>query len=133
MPLPLGSEALNDPIARHMRRDVTRLRVTDTVGEALISLRAQPPEGRIIYFYVVDGEGRLALLAGDLNRDLVRRRIEQALAAFTWRHPIAAAGAACLVPRSFSTRIIEPAQLRAAAADMLAQATPAGVQRVALE
>ena len=48
-----------DPVIRHARRDVVRLRAEQTVGEALAAMRQQPPEGRIIYFYVVDAEGRL--------------------------------------------------------------------------
>jgi len=50
---------LNDVVARHMRTDVARLQAQQTVGEALEAIRAQPPEGRIIYFYVVDERGRL--------------------------------------------------------------------------
>jgi magnesium transporter len=50
---------LNDPVARHMRTDFSRLRVDQTVGEALAQLRGQPPRGRVIYFYVVDADGRL--------------------------------------------------------------------------
>jgi magnesium transporter len=52
-------DILNDPVTRHMRRDVTRLRVDETVAGALEGVRQQAPEGRIIYFYVVDAEGRL--------------------------------------------------------------------------
>src|SRR5438270_10083789 len=50
---------LEDPITRHMRRDFSRLHVTQTVGEALAAIRQHPPEGRVIYFYVVDSENRL--------------------------------------------------------------------------
>jgi magnesium transporter len=50
---------LNDPVTDHMRTDFARLHVRQTVGEALEAIRAKPPEGRIIYFYVVDDEGRL--------------------------------------------------------------------------
>src|ERR1700677_868755 len=50
---------LNDLVTQHMRRDFTQLRVGETVEEALASLREKQPEGRIIYFYVVDAEGRL--------------------------------------------------------------------------
>jgi magnesium transporter len=42
-----------------MRDDFTRLSASQTVGEALESLRRNPPRGRIIYLYVVDDEGRL--------------------------------------------------------------------------
>jgi magnesium transporter len=50
---------LNDPVTAHMRRDFTQLRADWTVGEALASLRDNQPQGRIIYFYVVDVDGRL--------------------------------------------------------------------------
>jgi magnesium transporter len=50
---------LNDPLTSHMRREVARLQLGQTVGEALEEVRARPPEGRIIYFYVVDGDNRL--------------------------------------------------------------------------
>jgi magnesium transporter len=50
---------LNDPVTNHMRREVARLQLGQTVSQALEEVRARPPEGRIIYFYVVDGENRL--------------------------------------------------------------------------
>jgi magnesium transporter len=42
-----------------MRADFARLAPHHTVGEAIASARAAPPSGRIIYFYVLDAEGRL--------------------------------------------------------------------------
>lgn len=51
---------LADPVTRHMRADFARLAVDQTVGEAIAAARALPPEGRIIYFYVLDAAGRLA-------------------------------------------------------------------------
>src|SRR5437016_5264329 len=59
MAIPLTEANLKDPVTRHMRRDFTSLPLHATVGEALDQLRRQPPEGRIIYFYVVDGDNRL--------------------------------------------------------------------------
>jgi magnesium transporter len=50
---------LNDPVSKHLRADVIRLPVEQTVGEVLAGIRASQPEGRIIYFYVVDAAGRL--------------------------------------------------------------------------
>lgn len=55
----LTKAGLNDPVARHMHQDFTQINLGQTAGEALDALRRQPPKGRIIYFYVVDGEGRL--------------------------------------------------------------------------
>ena len=42
-----------------MHRNLTRLRADQTAGEALASLRANPPGGRIVYFYAVDADERL--------------------------------------------------------------------------
>lgn len=50
---------LDEPITQHLRRDVAVLRSSWTVHEALDRLRKQPPEGRIIYFYVVDDANHL--------------------------------------------------------------------------
>lgn len=52
-------ERLNDPITQHMRTDLARLHVNQTVAEALRALRQDPPSGRVIYFYVVDDDNRL--------------------------------------------------------------------------
>ncbi|MCS6976934.1 MAG: magnesium transporter [Gemmatales bacterium] len=53
-------EKLNDPVVKHMRLNPPRLHMDLTVGEALAEIRRHPPEGRIIYFYAVDSENRLA-------------------------------------------------------------------------
>lgn len=50
---------LSELVHKHMRRDVARLQKGTTVAEALDALRREPPAGRIVYFYVVDAEGRL--------------------------------------------------------------------------
>lgn len=50
---------LDDAVTEHMRKEFVRLRVQQTVGEALESLRQNPPNERIIYFYVVDDQDRL--------------------------------------------------------------------------
>lgn len=47
-------DRLNDPVTLHMRTNIARLRAGHTVAQALESLREQPPEGRIVYFYVTD-------------------------------------------------------------------------------
>lgn len=59
MTAPVTETNLNDPVVRHMRTDVSRLRVDRTVGEALAELRQSPPPARIVYFYVVDQNERL--------------------------------------------------------------------------
>jgi magnesium transporter len=55
----LTKAALNDPVARHLHQDFARILVSQTVGEALEDLRQHPPQGRILYLYVVDEEGHL--------------------------------------------------------------------------
>jgi len=51
---------LNDPVTGHMRADVPRLKIDQTVGQALAAIRERPGDSRIIYFYVVDADNRLA-------------------------------------------------------------------------
>ena len=43
----------------HVRHDFVRLSVGDTVAQALAGVQKGRPEGRIVYFYVVDEKGRL--------------------------------------------------------------------------
>jgi magnesium transporter len=54
-----AEQKLEDPVTVHMRTDFARLRMNQTIGEALSAIRKKPPEGRIIYFYVVDEEDHL--------------------------------------------------------------------------
>jgi magnesium transporter len=55
----LTENVLRESVARHLRRDFACFLPGQTVAEALEQMRRHPPEGRIIYFYVVDGERRL--------------------------------------------------------------------------
>jgi magnesium transporter len=50
---------LNDPVTAHMRPEATQLHRRRTVTEALAEIRANPPAGRVVYFYVVDDDGKL--------------------------------------------------------------------------
>ena len=59
MPIHLPDAVLNEPVAKHVRRDFTTLEPDWTVAEALDHMRRSPPPGRIIYFYVVDNFMRL--------------------------------------------------------------------------
>jgi len=59
MAAPLTEANLSDPVTVHMRPDFTRLHIDQNVGDALAAVRKQPPEGRVIYFYVTDRDGRL--------------------------------------------------------------------------
>src|SRR5947209_1218731 len=56
---PISKIDLNDPVSAHMHQDFTRLARKLSVGEALAWLRANPPQGPIVYFYVVDEADRL--------------------------------------------------------------------------
>jgi magnesium transporter len=57
-PLP-QDEILSHPITRYMRFDFCKVKAEQTVAEALNDLRIQQPQGRIIYFYVMDDNDRL--------------------------------------------------------------------------
>jgi len=55
-----GLPDFNDPIARHCRIDQSLLKADMTVEQALDAIRQQGLGERIIYFYVVDEQDRLA-------------------------------------------------------------------------
>jgi magnesium transporter len=50
---------LRDTVLQHMRTNPARLNIDQTVGQALETIRQSPPPARIVYFYVVDSDGRL--------------------------------------------------------------------------
>jgi magnesium transporter len=57
--VPFLKAKLNSLVTEHLRQDFARLPLNQTVGEALDWLRNHPPQGRIIYLYVIDSEERL--------------------------------------------------------------------------
>lgn len=59
MVAPVTEINLSDPVVEHMRTELARLRVDQTVGESLDTIRQSPPPVRIVYFYVVDQDDRL--------------------------------------------------------------------------
>lgn len=59
MTKPLTKEKLHGPVHEHMRTDFVQLDPDLTVAQALEVIREKQPAGRIIYFYVADGDGRL--------------------------------------------------------------------------
>lgn len=59
MARPVPEHHLNDPVWRHVHQKFIRLRVGQTVAQALHSIRHTGQEGWIVYFYVVDQEDRL--------------------------------------------------------------------------
>lgn len=54
------AQRLRQPVLSVARRDVATLRESDTVQRALDEIRRQGVGERIVYFYVLDPEGRLA-------------------------------------------------------------------------
>ncbi|MFI5460559.1 MAG: CBS domain-containing protein [Isosphaerales bacterium] len=88
---------LNDPVSRHLHQDFARIRVSQTVSEALDGLRRHPPQGRILYLYVVDDQGRLEgvvpmrrLLLGSPEHPVAEIMVRQVIAlvgAFRRRFP----------------------------------------------
>jgi magnesium transporter len=83
----LAAPILRDPVTAHMHQDFTRVLMDQTIGEALDGLRRNPPKGRIIYFYVVDEEGRLQGVVP--TRRLILSPREQALAEIMVRRVVA--------------------------------------------
>lgn len=83
----LARANLQDPVIAHMHQDFTRVLLGQTVGEALDGLRQHPPKGRIIYFYVVDEQGRLQGVVP--TRRLILSPREQALADLMVRSVVA--------------------------------------------
>src|SRR5687768_11722031 len=57
--LPVQDDILDHSVTRYMRFDYCKVHAEQLVAEALADLRIQQPQGRIIYFYVVDKEDRL--------------------------------------------------------------------------
>ena len=83
----LTQATLSNPVTAHMHQEFTRLFLRQTVGEALEWLRAHPPPGAIIYFYVVDEENRLVGVVP--TRRLVLSLPQQAIAHLMVRKVIA--------------------------------------------
>jgi magnesium transporter len=52
-------QILADPVTRHMRTDPTRIAAGLSVAAALDYIRDHEVGGRVVYFYVVDDDGRL--------------------------------------------------------------------------
>jgi magnesium transporter len=77
---------LDDAVTKHLRGDCTRLRLGQTVGQALDGLRRDPPADRIIYFYVVDDDGKL--LGVVPTRHLLLNPPERPLAEIMIRHVV---------------------------------------------
>lgn len=55
----VNNSHLDEKALDHARTDYVRIRDSQTVGEALTHVQQSQPQGRIIYFYAVDAQGRL--------------------------------------------------------------------------
>jgi magnesium transporter len=56
----LDQDKLADAVVHHARRDYTVIRDHQTVGQAIESLRSEKLAEKIVYFYVLDGDDKLA-------------------------------------------------------------------------
>lgn len=74
----MKNDHLCEPVVLHASRDYTALEAGQSVGEALAQIRARGAAQQIIYFYVVDGEGRLAGVVP--TRRLLAAKLEERLA-----------------------------------------------------
>jgi len=81
------AQRLRQPVLSVARRDVATLRDSDTVQSALDEIRRQGVGERIVYFYVLDAEGRLAgvlptrrLLTAPLDQVLSEVMIKRVIA-----------------------------------------------------
>jgi len=55
----VSTDNLNGPLLPHIRREVVTLLESQTVADALESIRRRNPQSAILYFYVVDADDRL--------------------------------------------------------------------------
>lgn len=83
----LRTAHLHDPISAHTRSDFATLRQAMTVQEALAAIRRHGVGERIVYFYVLDDEDRLAgvvptrrLLTAELHNTLSEIMIQHVVA-----------------------------------------------------
>jgi len=54
-----SQDRIQEPVIAHMRKEYTSLRAEQTIAQALDSLRTQNLAEKIIYFYVLDSDGKL--------------------------------------------------------------------------
>lgn len=57
--MPAVRHILGDPVTKHMRKDVTRVRSNLSVAQALDFIREHEIGSRVVYFYVVDEHDKL--------------------------------------------------------------------------
>ncbi len=59
LPTPDGTPAPGDRVTRHIRHELSPLRPDMSIADALETLRADPPGGRVVYLYVLDDDHHL--------------------------------------------------------------------------
>jgi hypothetical protein len=91
----LRSVHLYDPISAHTRTDFATLRQGMTVQEALAAIRQHGVGERIVYFYVLDDEDRLAGVVP--TRRLLIARLESPLSEIMIRQVVAIPDSATVV------------------------------------
>ncbi len=95
MPQRLTEAQLNDPVIWHARPDFVSVDADQTTGQVLDSLRANPPQDRILYVYVLDGERRLC---GVLPvRSLLTTPAEQTVREVMIQRPLAISAGATVI------------------------------------
>jgi magnesium transporter len=60
MSMQLAKITMDDSVLKHMGYDFVQIKQHQTVGQSLASIRDNPTIGHVLYFYVVDDEGRLS-------------------------------------------------------------------------
>lgn len=73
----ISNDFLSEPLTRHLRTEIPRLHVDQTVGEALQAIRERSQPDRIIYFYVVDDGDRLQGVVP--TRNLLQASLDQSV------------------------------------------------------
>src|SRR5579864_3643939 len=91
----MNQQDLERPVVEFARKDFTVLREDLTVGQALDVIRKEGVGERIIYFYVVDGDGRLCGVLP--TRRLLTASLESPLSGVMLRRVIAIPAAATVL------------------------------------
>ncbi len=85
----------DEPIAAHVRRDFITLQADHCAGESLASLRSRVIGEKIVYFYVVDAEGRLVGVVP--TRRLLMSEPATPISDLMVRHVVALPQTACVI------------------------------------
>jgi magnesium transporter len=75
----LGTSDLAGGIDGHIRTSFTAVQADETIAQVLTRVRSHPPQDQILYFYVVDADGRLVGVVP--TRRLLVNPVEQTISA----------------------------------------------------